>query len=489
MSAKSISPCTAFPRPIRRLGNMPLSLLMCFALLMNLLKTTGHDRQRVLETAVLAVVAVFAAFAGKRGGALFRARADKPLMLFFLLGLGGSALAFAPGLALFEVAAFFLLYLFALLIAREIAAGGNDSLLLLLQAVACICALHAVQFLVTYGVKMSLGASLYVDDFTLGFSNIRFFNHMQTAILPLLILLCCITPKTSRLRLLWWGLSAYWWMAIFATSGRGTLSGMLAGWVAVGLLRRRLARPYLKSAGISILLGLLAYFIFLVAIPYLAGGSAFGAFGAAIDRTAADPASGRGILWQRALTLIMQHPLLGVGPMHFAHNAGDLQIGAHPHDWIMQIASEWGLPAFLCLCTALLLAGHALLRAGKGLAAEDTLNQNICSALVAGGATILVDGLVSGLFVMPQSQLAIALFLGCAIGWYRANAGPIQGEVGSSRLQRAGTRLLAIVAAACLLNAVWPDAAARFRGDALRPSQASLNPGTTWPRLWHAGYF
>ena len=475
----------------RIVPNMPFGLLLCMALLSNFFVTGGHDRQRMLEVAVLTAVAAAAvATAAMRGAtSLFDAPASKPLAIFFLLGILGSAHAFSPSHALFEVAIFFLLYLFAQLIASEIARDGNAGLLALVHVMAIVCALYSVQFWVAYVAGFALGIPLSVDDFALPFANIRFFNHTQTATLPLLILLCCVTPRQSRLRLLWWSLSAYWWMAIFATTGRGTLVGMVAGCVVVAVLRRRLAIPYIKAAVLSAVLGLLAYAVFLVVIPCLTGGTAFGSFAAAVERTAADPASNRLVLWHRAIELILHHPWFGVGPMHFAHNAGDLHTGAHPHDWIMQIASEWGIPAFLCLCAALACACRALLRTGNKLPVEDRLNQNICSALVAGAAAILVDGLVSGLFVMPQSQLAISLFLGCAIGWCGANAGSVPGMVRPSGAQRVVGAIPIIAAAACLVIVVWPDAAARYNGDALRPAQEALNGGVNWPRLWHAGFF
>jgi len=379
--------------------------------------------------------------------------------------------------------------MFALQIAHEIELGGNTLMLRLVQAVAAICVLHSVNFWVGYVTALVLGAPIEVGSFVIGFSNMRFFNHTQTPILPLLILLCCITPRQSRLRWVWWGLTVYWWMALFAVSGRGTMVGMVGGCIVAALLRRRLAATYVRTAAMSAALGLLAYAVFLVAIPVLSGGSAFGAFATMIERTAADPASNRLVLWQRATDLILAHPWLGVGPMHFAHNAGDLHTGAHPHDWIMQIASEWGIPAFLCLCGALIMASRALLRAGRSLAAGDALNQTICSALVAGGATILIDGLVSGLFVMPQSQLAVVFYLGCAIGWCRGRSERSQDDAMPSRLHKAALACLVAGAAACLVVVVWPDLHARYLSQPPGADTSVLDPVVKWPRLWVDGYF
>jgi len=473
----------------RSLTHNPFCLLICFALCCNFLQTTEHDRQRLLEVVVLGMMAMTPLLRSPGPGPVFSSSGGKPLAAFFLLGVLGSLQAFSTPYALFEVSMFFLLYVFALRIAREIELGGDTVLLRLLQCVAAICAAHSLKFWIAYVTALILGIPLEVRDFVIGFSNIRFFNHTQTPILPLLILLCCVTPRQSRLRWLWWSLTAYWWMAIFALSGRGTMLGMAGGCIAVALLRQRLALPYLRTVAISAALGLLAYAVFLVAIPILTGGTAFGAFAAVIERTAADPASNRFVLWRRALELILAHPWLGAGPMHFAHNAGDLHTGAHPHDWIMQIASEWGIPAFLCLCSALALSSHTLVRAGRNLSLENRLDQNICNALVAGGAAILVDGLVSGLFVMPQSQLAVVLYLGCAIGWSRAQAGHIHGEAIPTRRNVAVLGVLIAGAALCVVIVVWPDVQARYHNDPWSPAVKALNQGTKWPRLWRAGYF
>ena len=467
----------------------PFCLLIGLALFSNFFFTSGHDRQRLLEVAVLIVMAGASLMRPAGIYPIFLSRGGKLLAAFFLLGVLGSLQAFSVSRALFEVSILFLLYVFALQIARDIELGGNAVMLRLSQGVGLVCALHSIKFWVTYFTGLALGIPLDTSDFVTGFSNIRFFNHTQTPILPLLILLCCVTPGTSRLRWLWWSLTAYWWMAMFAVSGRGTMMGMVAGCMAVALLRRRLAMPYLKAAAVSAALGLLAYAVFLVAIPVLSGGAAFGAFAAVIERTAADPASARFVLWRRAIELILAHPWFGVGPMHFAHNAGDLHTGAHPHDWMMQIASEWGIPAFLCLCSALALSSHTLVRAGRSLSLDNRLDQNICNALVAGGAAILVDGLVSGLFVMPQSQLAVVLYLGCAIGWSRAQAARTHGEAIPTRRNVAVLGVLIAGAALCVVIVVWPDVQARYHNDPWSPAVKALNQGTKWPRLWRAGYF
>jgi hypothetical protein len=467
----------------------PFTALLYLALLANFVLMAGHDKQRVFEigTLMIAGCAMLLVRPTTLTG-LWTSRANRSLAVFFVLGVLGSFMAFAPGLAMCEVSMLFLLYMWSLVLAEEIADHGPTALLFVLQALGAVSALYASQFAVAYFGSFSLGMPLDSGDFTPGFSNIRFFNHVQTSTLPLLILLCCLTPRASRLRWLWLAATAYWWMALFATTGRGTLLGVAGGCIATAVLARRRSAPYLRQVAVTAALGLLAYFFFLTIVPALLGAEGMSSFSYAFQRTSDNPTSSRWPLWHLASALTAEHPWLGVGPMHFAHYTGHLHIAAHPHDWVLQTAAEWGLPALLCLLIAVAFGVRALLRAGAQIRNDDACNQAIFSALLVGAVAILVDGLVSGIFVMPQSQLAIALYLGCAIGWQKT-VGPTMPVSASDGVRNAVGAACIAAAMAGVVAGAWPEAGARLRNEELTPAQQALNTGDQWPRLWKAGHF
>jgi hypothetical protein len=485
-------PTESLTSPVRgwhldNVRSMPFVALLCIALGANFLFLSGYNQQRILEIAVLCLAGALAVVRRRPAlQRLFPGAAGIFLAAFFVLGLLGSLTAFSSRFAVFEVASLFLLYLFATQVGDDIAQRGTAALRAVLQALAVIVVLYSVQFVVAYVGALCFGNRLTLDDFTPGFSNYRLFNHVQTPTLPLLVLLCCLTPRTTPLRRLWSGIAAYWWMALFATSGRGTMIGIAAGCVIAAVVLRRGAHPYLRTAAWTAMLGLVAYVVFLIAIPALTGTQGIGAFSDVVQRTAVDPASGRMLLWHRAAELVAGHPWLGVGPMHFAHNASDLGIGAHPHDWILQVASEWGVPALGCLSLAIALALRTLLRTGKRIASADNDNAAVFAGLSVAAVAILVDGLVSGLFVMPQSQLAVALYLGCAIGWARSCAPPAT-DVVRPGFPFGGILLVLLAMAAMAL--VWPDMLARSTHQPLKADEAALNSGVRCPRLWDTGYF
>jgi hypothetical protein len=487
LTTETHPPMNGFSVQVRQ--HARFATLLCLALFANFMVAAGHDHQRLVEIGTVLLGGAFILL--QRRGTIpdvFRGSAGIALAAFFVLGSVSAARAFAPRFALFEVANFFLLYVLASAIAEEIARNDQASLLSSIRGLAFACAPYVFLFIVAYVGGLSLGIPLALDDFTTNFSNIRFFNHAQTSTLPLLILLCCLTPNASKLRWLWLSVTTYWWMALFATTGRGTLLGVAAGCVGVALLARKRAWPYLRTVALTAVLGLLAYFLFLTIVPALCGVAGMQSFTFAIERTAADPTSARWPLWHLAAALIAQHPWLGVGPMHFAHYTGRLHIAAHPHDWLLQIGAEWGIPALLCLLIAVALGLRALLRAGAHVDRDDHRNQAIFSALVVGAVAILVDGLVSGIFVMPQSQLAIALYLGCAIGWQRSVT-PAKPVTAPSGVWRLATMACVVAAMAGVVAGTWPEAGARLRNEPLTPAEQALNTGDQWPRLWKAGYF
>jgi hypothetical protein len=193
----------------------------------------------------------------------------------------------------------------------------------------------------------------------------------------------------------------------------------------------------------------------------------------------------RFFIWDNALGLVRQHPWFGVGPMHFAHDAARFRWAAHPHDWVLQIAAEWGLPALLLLCVALFLGMRALVRSRAGMSSIESGN-GVLSALLVSGAAVLVDGLVSGLIVMPQSQLAIALYLGFAIAWVRMSSAADQSPRAAGGAIRLANVVVLSVALASLVAGTYVDIV-----DVMHDGtpNAAANRGLRWPRLWEQGFF
>jgi hypothetical protein len=89
---------------------------------------------------------------------------------------------------------------------------------------------------------------------------------------------------------------------------------------------------------------------------------------------------------------------------------------------------------------------------------------------------------------MPQSQLAIALYLGCAIGWQRTIIPAVSAAAPGGTWRLAG-RACIVMAMAGVIAGAWPQALAKLRNEELTPAEQALNNGDQWPRLWKAGHF
>jgi O-antigen ligase len=465
---------------------LPTSLMLSAVIGFSYFLQRGHDDQRLVQLAFLAVFGIAVLFSRRVPGVAFpSAHGVLPWFAaaFFLLGAVSAVAAMSPRHAFLEVAVFMMLFLLALRIAGEIAGDSGRYLPLVLKVCACGSLLYAIQIMVIYGTALSLRSQPSVDDFTPGFSNIRFLNHAQTISLPLLVLLCSLTKRGQKAKWGYLALTAFCWTLLFVTSGRGSLVGLLAGTAGALVLRRRHAIAFCKTMLATALAGMTIYIVFFTLVPLAVGLEPFGLLGELAQRTAADPTSLRGRLWMRALDLIRAHPWLGVGPLHYAHSAIDGHLSAHPHDWILQIGAEWGLPALLCLLAAIGLSMRRLIRTASRIAAADHANQDMLAAWIAIGLAILVDGLVSGSIVMPVSQLWIALYIGCASGWTMSIDSPHQRRPG---LRRDIVAVLVLLALGAVASGIGPDLGSRASlGTAAPKEQKEMNN----PRIWLDGYF
>ncbi|MGJ7916374.1 O-antigen ligase family protein [Massilia sp. LXY-6] len=465
-----------------------ITLAVLGVLCLNFVWAYRHDEQRCIEIVLLCAGALTILGCVVMGGAVsIRLSAHRPLLAFFILGLLSTASALSLRHAIYEWSSFVLLALLAGAIATELAKSGTTGLSGILQLAGIACALHSLRVLIMYAASLASGYQPDMHALAVGFSNARFLNHTQTALLPLIVLLSLQAPAASAARRTWFVLAAFWWSLLFVSEARATILALGAGGVLALALRGSHARGFLRTMALAALAGAILYVLGFILLPTLVGLHPVGMPSNVVARTASDPSSGRTLLWTLALQWIAAHPWLGIGPHHFAHVGHKLYIGAHPHDWLLQIGVEWGIPALLCLLGALALGARALVRSGQRIADDDLRNQRILVALLTTCAAIFVDGLFSGVLVMPQSQLAIALVIGCAAGWVRSLGAAA--ETAPSRWTRPITGVLAAAALCGLVWSVAPSFMQHARGEPLTPAEQAINDKVNWPRMWEAGYF
>lgn len=416
-----------------------------------------YDNQRLIEISCVLFALVLVWFQLIHGSTiplLLSRPVTLLLALLFLLGLVSSSTAYSPRHALLEWTNLLLLLCVSWLVASDISAKGDQLLDKVLMLCGLACAAYLLLEIAIYISVLKSGVQPKPAQLIVGFDNYRFLNHVQTISLPLLGLMAArMLDRGSKF--FWWVVTALWWMLLFLTAGRGTFVGQTVAIAMVWFSMRQAAGAWCRAMLLAGLAGLVAYLFFYVAVPLLLGLEPFGLFFTTAARTLENPTSGRLLLWARALEMIREYPWFGAGPLHFAHYGRDLGIGSSPHSWPLQIASEWGMPALLLLCGMLALAMRKLLRLRTTITERD---QDTLTVWLVTGWAILVDGLVSGLIVMPTSQLWIALYVGCAWGWTHSRSPSVKTiDFRPSVVPLVIISLAALLMIYALVNGIWPE--------------------------------
>jgi O-antigen ligase len=379
-----------------------------------------YNEKRVLQVGILLVVGavlVVSRTARQRWLSVFirlPRLAQWGLCTVLGLGLLSSALAPAPFYAFLEVGHFVLLFAAAGGVAMAVRQAPKRTERFILGAVTVSVLLYAVYFAVRYGGALAFPALEIGKETVGGFANTRFFNQYQTWTLPLLGGAVLALPK--RWRAVRGGvlfLAGLWWTLIFASNVRGTVVAMGIAAVGVRLLFRNHAHRWLSVQAMALLGGGVLYFFAFYLI-----GDAAPQFAAQMQQ--ADGSSWRILRWLSCLQLAGSHPWLGVGPMHFAWPPFHFEPGAHPHNAFLQWLVEWGVPSTVLMSGMIIWGGWQWMQQENEEASTASPRSNaVRVALVASLLAGTAHAMVSGLLVMPVSQILLVLVGGWAWGRFQ----------------------------------------------------------------------
>ena len=441
----------------------------------------GHDLARLAQIGVggVCALALLARLARPTSASPLRGPGRlglAALLVGAMLALAGIAGAPSPAMAGRETTLFLGLWAIA---ATVVEAGGRGCGLSAIAATASYAVVvMAIALVATLGGGVFDRLSLFV-----GYDNHRFYNHVQTAALPM-VAAALFLPGLPRLARLGGMVGLGGGFALlFASAGRGTALALVAAtaltWAAVG----RPAWPVVRAMAAASAAGLALFALVFLCLPALASGGAPPMADYAASRMSSDQA--RGYLWQVALDQIRAAPWLGIGPMHAAHWP-NLK-AAHPHNVYLQVAAEWGLP-MASLLLAAIATGLVRLRRCLRSATRDV---PVGVALTIGCVAVLVDGLVSGNFVMPVSQVWIAVLAGWTVAWCHANRGasghPGAGFTVRTRWVGAAAALLTLVSHLWLAASIAPEV--EDLGAHLSQAREAFPSERTQPRFWSQGRF
>jgi O-antigen ligase len=331
------------------------------------------------------------------------------------------------------------------------------------------------------------GGHIQAAELFLGYDNFRFYNHAQTVCLPLLALVtaskCCSVQMT---RLAWVGLVTGLTL-LMVSAGRATATGLLLASVFSLFLFKSAARTFVWHLFLATLLGALLNFIIIMALPFIINGHA-ATFEIQNTQHARSmlTSSSRDYLWDLSLKYIMQYPWFGIGPMHFAHYPNAK--AGHPHNIYLQVAAEWGIPILL---SCLFITAYGLKRMMHAIrSCVDGSEKTIGIALFSACMAVMVDGAFSGNFVMPISQMWIAVLIGLSISWTRSQQAtseptiPSQADIYISR----SFKVLLLASQLWLIWSIYPELI--HLHDHLEQVKTQLPQNLpNAPRFWSFGWF
>nr|WP_246356480.1 O-antigen ligase family protein [Pseudomonas gingeri] len=369
----------------------------------------GHTIQRIGQLSI-GVILIFPRLSRKSPFSPIDRTTYIAAGLVFAAGTISISMAHQPLWAGVEIAVAAICFAIAEIISGIRRTGMTNLDRLLILFVVFICAFKSIDFAARALHFFVNGTGLLDTDSLLGgFSNKRFYGQFQTFTLPLLVLpLLLVTTKRSAQAWVFLLLS-FWWLIAISGGTRGTWLGMgVAGvvmWVA-GQPGRRWLTWQLPAAATGLLF---FWLIFAVLTDYL-GIEVRNFAGARLTTTL----SARDVLWQQAWDMIRERPWLGFGPMHFAdiHNP----IAAHPHQAILQWASEWGVPSTLLVMWLVGRGLWATFRLIRERADSSDPVDLLRVCLFASLIGALTQSMVDGVIVMPYSQLWLSLVVGWLMG-------------------------------------------------------------------------
>ncbi|NWB25352.1 O-antigen ligase family protein [Pseudomonas gingeri] len=374
------------------------------------ISTSGHDVQRVGQVVIGALCCFYFFRCSGVCSIFYDVACYKFFCCIAIFGFFSVVFSRQFEWALVEVFVFIVFLCIALMLCDVRRVEGEWCDVFLVFFVCFICSIKISQFsAAVVSSFFSVSKTINTDFLIEGFSNKRFYGQFQTFTLPLLALpLLLVTTKRSTLV---WGFSllSLWWLIAITGGTRGTWLGM-GGSIVVLFMAGHTGKRWIAWQFPAIVVGITLYWLlFSVLTGYL---------GIEVNNFASDrlttSLSNRGPLWQQAWDMIRERPWLGFGPMHFAdiHNP----IAAHPHQAILQWASEWGVPSTLLV---MWLVGRGLWATFRLIRERATSNDPVDLLRVCLFASLigaLTQSMVDGVIVMPYSQLWLSLVVGWLMG-------------------------------------------------------------------------
>ena len=379
------------------------------------------DAKRVLQLALFAAIMIFAVtWAPLRSATILQLSrlsifSRYALVLFFFIGIVSSLRLDHPAYALVDVSMMFVMMILIAVTAasRELSGERFDRWAVLLLTAMGFAVV--IQEFMGFVAGWVFGSEFSYDQALIHFGHPRFYNQLQTWSIPVLAALPLLFPDRRWVKIGCLVLLALQWFLVIAFAARGTALSLIIAMVFIALWLPAQRRFWVKFqlggliAGIAIYSGII--FLNGALIPQSQSGE-FVAY--SVGRPMAHT-SGRTVMWRLSTEDAIKHPVLGTGPAQYACDS-DITLPAHPHSFLFQLMGEWGFIAVLLVLMLTTSIGWVFLRDLKHLSkscnSDPPLKAMLATSLIAGA----IHTNLSGLLIMPASQVTVILIGGWVLG-------------------------------------------------------------------------
>lgn len=430
-----------------------------------------QDRQRLLELLLITFVLIYAVLNKTIAKNAIQVNLKLRYALFTLLlvSIVSSLLAISPRHAFIEISVFAGLCYLSIFVAEQLL---NDKEVFTKRFIYVLWAsvvLYMISFYSGYITATIFKTPLtWPFPFT-GFTNIRAFNQYQLWSIGLLSLpLLTFGSQNYITRIFLNTALILWWVLLFYSASRGVLAAWLVGAIITLAIYRKLAWSFLKLQLFQLTSGYIAYYLLFKIIPIAYQSSIV------TNTIIRETTNDRLALWNLAFTLVKNFPFFGAGPMGYAWYS---QTNGHPHNSLLQLASEWGLLAtFIILAITGYGIYHWLRKLSPSrLATQPKLTIHLTIILFFTVITNAAYSLVDGVVVMPISQVLMFTIIGLMIGLYLSSD-----KVTTSK----DSRFRPVFAGVVLFTMLWSTYPEIARGLSGHEKGFSIGHTAIGPRFW-----
>ena len=395
-----------------------LSLASTFLIFSPILNILVFDNKRVFELIIISYILLSIVLTSHHQNIFYNLNNPQKFKVSILLLLGTAAafLAKQPFYAFLELSLYIgLFYLFLTL--GKIIKKNNHLIQPFFFIIFPVSALfYQTNFFTAFLASFIENTPLQWPEPFSGFSNVRFFNQYQIWSITLLTLPLLIYPSLdNRIKIFLKIIATGWVILLFASASRGAPASAVLAMLITLFIFKDHAKPFLKLNSLILLSGFVGYLLLFKLIPVLLENQIIVGWKPIENITTS---SGRAELWKYAIQYIIDNPWLGIGPMHYAYYPGPTH--AHPHNSLLQWASEMGIPSTLLVISLIYSGLSAWIKKFYRLTNENKLYapSHLWIALFCSLCSGLIYSLVSGVIVMPLSQIMMTLIAGWMLGIY-----------------------------------------------------------------------